>query len=144
MSFSNLTEQQLLDYIALGTAPPWAADATWYVAYHTADPGEGGDQTTSEASYTGYARVAVARSAVDFSRSGSVLANVQNLEFPECTDAPGFSQTMTHASIGRAASGAGQIIWKGALGTPGSPATIVVVPNSTPRILAGTATLTLD
>ena len=144
MSFSNLTEQQLLDFISLGTTPPWDGDATWYVAYHTADPGEGGDQTTNEASYTGYSRVAVARSAVDFSRSGSTISNVQNLEFPECTDTAGFSQTMTHASIGRSASGAGQIIWKGQLGTSGSPATIVVVPNSTPRILAGTATLTLD
>lgn len=28
MSFSNLTEAQLLDYLVLGTAPPWAGDAT--------------------------------------------------------------------------------------------------------------------
>lgn len=33
-----------------------------YVSLHTADPA-GGDQTTSEATYTGYARVAVARGA---------------------------------------------------------------------------------
>lgn len=144
MSFSNATEAQLLDYLVLGIAPPWAGDATWYAAYHTADPGEAGDQTTNEASYTGYARVAVARTAAGFERLVSTVRNVGNLEFPECTDLPGFSQTMTHASIGRSASGAGQIIWKGQLGSVGSPATIVVVPNATPRILAGTATLTLD
>ena len=33
-----------------------------YISLHTADPGEAGDQTTNEIAYTGYARVAVARS----------------------------------------------------------------------------------
>ena len=39
-----------------------AAAGNVYVSLHTADPA-GGDQTTSECTYTGYARVAVARSA---------------------------------------------------------------------------------
>lgn len=34
-----------------------------YVSLHTADPGAGGNQTTNEAAYTSYARVAVARSS---------------------------------------------------------------------------------
>lgn len=34
-----------------------------YVSLHTADPGTTGDQTTSEATYTSYARVAVARTS---------------------------------------------------------------------------------
>lgn len=34
-----------------------------YVSLHTADPGATGDQTTNEASYTSYARVAVARTS---------------------------------------------------------------------------------
>lgn len=34
-----------------------------YISLHSADPGAAGDQTTSEASYTNYARQGVARSA---------------------------------------------------------------------------------
>lgn len=34
-----------------------------YVSLHTSDPGTTGDQTTNEATYTSYARVAVARTA---------------------------------------------------------------------------------
>lgn len=40
---------------------PSAAAGNLYVSLHTADPGAGGDQTTNEAAYTSYARVAVAR-----------------------------------------------------------------------------------
>lgn len=34
-----------------------------YISLHTSDPGATGDQTTNEATYTSYARVAVVRSA---------------------------------------------------------------------------------
>ena len=38
-----------------------------YLALHTADPGElGNSQSTSEIAYTGYARVAIARSSSGF------------------------------------------------------------------------------
>lgn len=41
---------------------PSATAGSLYIALHTADPGAGGDQTTSEATYTSYARVGVVRS----------------------------------------------------------------------------------
>lgn len=137
MSKSNALEQQILDYIFLGTAPPWAGDATMYVAYHTADPGEAGDQTTNEASYAGYARVAVSRSGSGFSRTGSVMSNVPAFEFPECSEV--ITQVLTHFSYGRNASGAGQIFYKGALTD-----SVTVTQNATPRSLAGTITVTED
>ena len=69
MSKSNTFETELLALIFNATAIADLAenDATapltnLYVALHTADPGEAGVQNTSETAYTGYARVAVARS----------------------------------------------------------------------------------
>src|SRR5882762_5387367 len=41
--------------------PASATVGSLYLSLHTADPGVTGDQTTSEATYTSYARVAVAR-----------------------------------------------------------------------------------
>lgn len=41
--------------------PAAATVGSLYVSLHTADPGVGGDQSTNEATYTSYARVAVAR-----------------------------------------------------------------------------------
>lgn len=41
--------------------PAAATVGSLYVSLHTADPGVAGDQSTNEATYTSYARVAVAR-----------------------------------------------------------------------------------
>lgn len=61
MSMSNTTENDILKAMLVGTDPSWRADATHYIALHTADPGEAGSAVTSEATYTSYARVAVTR-----------------------------------------------------------------------------------
>jgi hypothetical protein len=45
-----------------------------YVSLHTASPGASGDQTTSETSYTSYARQAVARTSSGWSVASGVLA----------------------------------------------------------------------
>ena len=55
-----------------------------YLSLHTADPGEAGSQTTSEATYTSYARVAVARTSGGFTisgkpNSGMILARFSGL-----------------------------------------------------------------
>ena len=42
-----------------------------YLSLHTADPGTSGDQTTNEIAYTGYARVAVARTSGGFVVTGN-------------------------------------------------------------------------
>lgn len=57
MSLGNTTETEILNYIFDSTAPAWAANANFWIALHTADPGEAGTAITSEASYTSYARL---------------------------------------------------------------------------------------
>ena len=87
-------------------------NANLYVALHTADPGEAGSQTTSECAYGSYARVAVARTSGGWTVSGNQVQNTAVINFPECTSG---SETVTHFSIGTLTSGAGQILYKGAL-----------------------------
>ena len=72
MSLTNAAETALLNLVFVNT--DWAnigdtaglqnstTAGSFYISLHTADPGETGTQTTSEATYTSYARVAVARS----------------------------------------------------------------------------------
>lgn len=95
-----------------GTAYSWNANTDLYVALHTADPGEAGSQTTNECAFGSYARVTVARTSGGFTVSGDTASNTATISFPECTSG---SETVTHVSIGTASSGAGQILYKGAL-----------------------------
>ena len=142
MSKGNTFENDLLRLIFNGTAIANLADnaassplANFYVALHTADPGEAGAQNTSECSYTGYARVAVARTAGGWTVTNNVVSPVAEIAFPEATAG---SQTATHFSIGTAASGAGKILYKGAI----SPA-IAIAAGVSPR-LKTTSTITED
>ena len=82
-----------------------------YVALHTANP-VAGDQTTSEAAYTSYARVAVVRTSSGWTVSGALAENVAAINFPACT---GSSATCTYVSIGKSTSGVGEIYFSGAL-----------------------------
>jgi hypothetical protein len=101
-----------------------------YVSLHTADPGEGGDQTTNEIGYTSYARVAVARSSSGFAVSGNQVTPTSNIDFPAGT---GGSGTATHFAVGTAATGAGKILYSGAI----SPS-IVCGDGVTPRLTTAT------
>lgn len=135
MSKSNTLENQILALLYNATALPWT-NTNLFVALHTADPGEAGDQTTSEANYTGYARVLVSRDSAGFTVSGNQAQNTAEITFPECT---GGSNTITHVSVGLAASGASQILHKGAL-----TASITVSNLITPRFPANTLQLQED
>lgn len=115
MSKSNATEGDIISLTFHGTALPWAGDAIFYVALHTADPGEAGTQSTSECAYGAYARQAVVRDATGWDVSGNQASNDDQITFPECTSG---SETATHVSIGRLSSGAGQILYSGALTNP--------------------------
>lgn len=98
-----------------------------YVALHTADPGAGGDQTTNEVSYTGYARVAVARTTGGWTASTTASTSpVAAITFPAGS---GGSGTATYASIGMLSSGAGIILYSG----PISP-NIVLGNGITPQL----------
>jgi hypothetical protein len=89
-----------------------SAAGSLYFSLHTADPGEAGTQTTSEAAYTSYARVAVARSGSGFTVTANAVATAADVSFPPGT---GGSGTATHFGIGTAASGAGVLLYKGAI-----------------------------
>jgi hypothetical protein len=133
MSKGNTFENDYLKLIFNGTAIANIADnasssplTNLYVSLHTADPGEAGDQTTSEATYTSYARVAVARTTGGWTVTNNSVSPVANISFPAGT---GGSGTVTHIAIGTAASGAGKILYKGAI-TPN----IVTGNGITPQI----------
>ena len=135
MSKSNTLENQIVALLFNATALPWS-NVNLFVALHTADPGEAGDQTTSEATYTGYARVAVSRDGAGWTVSGNQASNTAEITFPECT---GGSNTITHVSVGLVTSGASQILYKGAL-----TASIAVSNLITPRFPAGTLVMQED
>lgn len=112
MPKSTTTANDALNAFLRGVDPSWRGNANRYLALHTADPGVGGSQTTNEATYTSYARVSVVASTGFSAASGGISTNTGLLQFPKCT---GGSNTLTHLSIGTAASGAGQIIYSGPL-----------------------------
>lgn len=117
MSKGNTFENDLLKLIFNGTAIANIADnaataplTDLYVSLHTADPGEAGDQTTSEATYTGYARVAVARDGTGWTVSGNSVSPAANITFPQATAG---TETITHFAVGTAASGTGKVLYSG-------------------------------
>lgn len=111
MSKGNTTENDIMKFMFQNVAMP-SYGSNLYLSLHTADPGEAGDQTTNEAAYTSYARIGVARDATGWVVSGNQSSNDDLLQFPQCT---GGSETITHVAIGTASSGAGQILYSGAL-----------------------------
>ena len=110
---------------------PSAAPGSLYISLHTADPGEAGDQTTSETTYTSYARVAVARSGAGWTVSGNSVSPAAAINFPACT---GSTSTVTHFGVGTASSGAGKMLYKGTV-TPN----IAVSNGVTPQLTTATA-----
>ncbi len=137
MSKSNAAENDFQAYLFDGTRPSWDGAAQLFITLHTADPGEAGDQSTSEATYTGYARLAVNRPG-GFTVTGNVASLAAQLVFGERTDA-GATQTITHVGIGVAASGATKLLHSYALNSP-----INVDQNDSPYIPAAAFTVTED
>src|SRR5262245_56900625 len=138
MSLSNSAETNLLKLLLNNTT--WAnwGDATGmvgsatagsaFVSLHTADPGEAGDQTTNEISYTPYARVAVARSGAGWTVSGNSVSPAATISFAQMTSGTG--GTVTHWAIGRATSGTGEILVSGTV-SPNIPVSSGVTPQLT-------------
>ena len=106
------TASDLLAKIFRNTALPWDAITDIYLSLHTADPTAGGSQTSSEATYTSYARIAVSRSAAGWDIVSNVASNDDLLQFPQCT---GGTNTITHVAAGTLSSGAGQLLYVGPL-----------------------------
>lgn len=141
MSKSNSLENGLLELIFKNTNFANVGDATGlrgsttagslYFSLHTADPGEAGDQTTSETTYTTYARVAVARSGAGFTVTANSVSPAADVTFPAGTGGGG---TVTHFGVGTASSGAGVLLYKGTV-TPN----IVTGSGITPKLTTATA-----
>ena len=146
MSKSDTFENDLMLHIFQNAAIANIGDATGlpgstaagslYWSLHTADPGEAGTAITSETAYTGYARKAAARSTAGFTVTGNSVSPPANVDFGECTAAPGGA--LTHFGIVNTASGAGKLLYKGTL-TPN----ITMAVGTIPRIKT-TSTITED
>jgi hypothetical protein len=115
MSKGNTTENDIVEFLFNNVAMP-SYGSNLYLSLHTADPDEAGDQTTNEVSYTGgagnYARVAVSRDAGGWTVSGNQSSNAALVQFAVSNTGP---VVVTHLGIGTSASGAGQLLAKGAL-----------------------------
>jgi hypothetical protein len=142
MSKSNAYENSLLLLLFNGTAIANIADnaasgplTDLYVSLHTGDPGEAGDQTTSECAYTSYARVAVARSGAGWTVTSNSVSPASDVDFPTAT---GGSETATHFAVGTASSGAGVLLYSGTL-SPNVPISTGIKPR-----LSSATTITED
>ena len=84
-----------------------------YLSLHTASPGVGNSQLTNETAYTNYARIAVIRTTSGWSVPASgATANAALAQFAQCGVT---GATITHVAIGTASSGAGTVLYQGAL-----------------------------
>lgn len=143
MSKGNTFENDILLLIFNGTAIANIADnaassplTNLFVSLHTADPGEAGNQTTSEATYGGYARVAVARTSGGWTVTGNAVENAALIQFPQCTSG---TNTITHVGVGTASSSTGKLLYKGAL-----TASLSVSSGIQPQFAAGALDITED
>lgn len=137
MSKGDNFETDILALIFNATAIPELAEddstapaTTLTVALHTADPGEAGTQLTSEIAYTGYARIAVARTSGGWTVAGNSVSPAAAITFGEMTGGAG--GTVTHFSIGTGT--ADELLYFGTV-TPN----IVVSNGVTPELTTATA-----
>lgn len=141
MSKSNAYENSLL--LLIFNATTFAAVAQNHAApitsiftgLHTADPGEAGDQTTSEVTtgqYNSYARVGVVRTSGGWTVTANSVSPVATITFP--AGVSGTGATATHFSVGTLLTGAGVLLYSGTI-TPN----IVVGAGVTPSLSTATA-----
>lgn len=139
MSKSNTFENDLLKHIFQNADIALIGDATGvrgsstagslYISLHTSDPGEAGNQTTNETSYTNYARVGVARSAVGWTVTDDAVTNAALIQFAQCGVT---GATITHFGVGTDSSGTGKLLYSGALS-----ASLAVSSGIQPQFQAG-------
>ena len=138
MSKGDTFENDLLKLIFNATDIALIADDTvttpltnLFVSLHTADPTDSGNQESSEADYTSYARVSVARTSGGFTVTTNSVSPAADIDFIEAT---GGSNTVTHFAIGTLVTGTGKILYHGTV-TPN----IVVTSGVIPRLTTATA-----
>jgi hypothetical protein len=134
MSKSNAFENSLLKLIFNATAIANLADnasasplTNLFVSLHSADPGEAGNQSTSEATYTSYARVALARTSGGWTVTANSVSPVANIDFPAAT---GGTETLSYFGVGTASTGSGVLYYSGTI-TPNIAVSSGVIPRLT-------------
>lgn len=142
MTISNATETAILKLVFQAVAwANYADDAASspqtniHVALHTADPADTGSMSTSEATYTSYNRVNVARTTGGWTETSGSVSPVAAITFPQGT---GGSGTATHFSTGKTGGGATAILWSGTI-TPNVTLGNLITPS-----LTTSTTITLD
>jgi hypothetical protein len=105
-----------------------------YVSLHTADPTAAGTQTSNEAAYTSYARVAVARTSGGWTIASETITNAGAITFPQAT---GGSETETYFGIGTASTGTGVLLYAGPL-----TSSLAVSNGITPAFATGQLSIT--
>jgi hypothetical protein len=146
MSKSDTFESDLLKLTFQATAIANIADnaatsplTNLFISLHTADPTDTGTESSSEATYTGYARVTVARTSGGWTLSGTSptqVANAAAINFAACTAG---SNTITFFAVGVATSGATKILYSGAL-----TSSLAVSAGITPSFAIGALVVTED
>jgi len=114
-TFSNDLALLIFNATAIANIADNAASSpatSLYLSLHTATPGIGGSQLTNEAAYTNYARIAVTRNGAGWTVASGAATNAALAQFPQCGAS---GATLTHVAIGTAASGAGKVLYAGAL-----------------------------
>ena len=149
MSFSDEFENGVLQLLFRNSALLNIGDATglvgsavvgdFWIALHTANPGEPSTQQTNEIAYTSYARVAVVRGPTGWNVTGNQVTNAALVQFPTCT---GGTATATHFSVGvddGFVLGVHTLIAYGALASP-----LTITSGIQPQFAAGSLVVTLD
>lgn len=146
MSATNAFETALLGLIITNANLPNLGDATglrgatgagvFWITLHTADPGEAGTQTTSETTYTNYARQDEPRDTNAWTVTNDTADNDVAIGFPTC-GATG--ATLSHFGMGSDTSGAGNLFLYGAL-----TSSLAVSNGITPSFAAGALDITLN
>jgi len=138
-AFENDLLRLIFNAVAIANIADNAAaspDTNFFISLHTADPGEAGDQTTNETSYTGYVRIAIIRTSAGWTVSTNQAVNASTVTFGLCTAG---TPTLTHFAVGRLLSGAGKLLYSGALTAP-----LAVTNGISPSFAPGALVITED
>ncbi|NCC30968.1 MAG: hypothetical protein EOM24_02965 [Chloroflexia bacterium] len=105
-----------------------------WISLHSADPEA--NVEAFELGYTGYSRVPVSRTSSGWSVSAGKATLVSDLDFPACTAG---AAVASYFAISSTASGAGQLLYRGAIYP-----LIYIEPAVVPRLSAGTEIVSVN
>jgi hypothetical protein len=108
---------------------------TLYLSLHNSTgPGVGNSQSTNETAYTNYVRIGIARTTGGWTVSTNTATNAALIQFAQCGAS---GDTLTYVAIGTASSGAGTVLYQGALNS-----SLAVSNGIQPQFAAGALTVT--